>query len=202
MHLPCLVFSCKQLDLFLWLLQVNNVNDDPSTKSLKTLNKILQNTCSIDTLAYEGKLGHHYHVNNMSQILAQVNFCSVIVCKSSEIWLRNFAIQKFDQIFIFTLKILANSPGPVQQPESEKNLIWFFQIFVTQRDCSHDLIKLLTAWQQGGSCEWHVSFHSPCCHAQCWATPSHHHPAKLPMEGAIISVIREIISTININSQQ
>lgn len=85
MHLPRLVFSRKQLDLFLWLLRVNNIDDVPSTKSLKTLNKILQNTCGIDTLAYEGKLGHRYHVNNMGQILAQVNFCSVIVCKSSEI---------------------------------------------------------------------------------------------------------------------
>ena len=109
MHLPCSVFSRKQLNLFLWLLQVNNVDDVASTKSLKTLNKMLQNTCSINTLAYEGKLGHRYHVNNMVQILAQVNFCLVIVCKSSEIWLKNLAIQKFNQIFIFTLKIPANS---------------------------------------------------------------------------------------------
>jgi hypothetical protein len=72
MHLPRSVFSRKQLDLFLWLLRINNVNDVPSTKSLKTLNKILQNLCGIDTLAYEGKLGHRYHVNNIAQILAQV----------------------------------------------------------------------------------------------------------------------------------
>ena len=72
MHLPCFVFSCKQLDLFLWLLWVNNVDNVPSTKSLNLLNKILQNSCGIDKLVYEGKLGHHYHVNSMAQILAQV----------------------------------------------------------------------------------------------------------------------------------
>ncbi|KAF8966226.1 hypothetical protein BDZ97DRAFT_1657897 [Flammula alnicola] len=71
MHLPRSVFSRKQLDLFLWLLRINDVDDVPSTKSLKTLNKILQNSCGVDTLAYDGKLGHRYHVNNMAQILAQ-----------------------------------------------------------------------------------------------------------------------------------
>jgi len=85
MHLPRSVFSRKQLDLFLWLLRVNNVDDVPSTKSLKTLNKILQNTCGIDTLAYEGNLGHRYHVNNMGQILAQVRFCLIITHISSEL---------------------------------------------------------------------------------------------------------------------
>ena len=40
---------------------------------------------------------------------------------------------------------LSHMLGPVQQPESEQNLIRFSQNFVTQRDCFHDLIKLLTA---------------------------------------------------------
>jgi hypothetical protein len=72
MHLPRSVFSRKQLDLFLWLLRVNNVDQVPSTKSMQTLNKMLQNMCGIETKSYNGKLGHKYNVNSMEQILAQV----------------------------------------------------------------------------------------------------------------------------------
>lgn len=72
MHLPRSLFSRRQLDLFLWLLRVNGVHDVPSTSSLKTLNDVLQNMCGIDTIKYEGKQGHSYHVNSLAQILAQV----------------------------------------------------------------------------------------------------------------------------------
>lgn len=72
MHLPRSSFSRKQLDLFLWLLRVNRVNDVPSTKSSKTMQTSIQNLCGIRTLDYDGKLGHRYHVNSLAQILAQV----------------------------------------------------------------------------------------------------------------------------------
>ncbi|KAF8180363.1 hypothetical protein BJ912DRAFT_929302 [Pholiota molesta] len=71
MHLPRSVFSRQQLDLFLWLLRVNKVDSVPSVKSMNTLNKIMQGVCGIDTVAYNGRLGHRYHVNNLGQILAQ-----------------------------------------------------------------------------------------------------------------------------------
>jgi hypothetical protein len=73
MHLPRSVFSHKQLDLFLWILRVNRVDDVPSLRTMKDLNKSLQRLCGIDTLEYSGVLGHRYHVNSLSQILAQVN---------------------------------------------------------------------------------------------------------------------------------
>lgn len=74
MHLPRSVFSRKQLDLFLWLLQVNQVNDVPgTTKSMKTLNNVLQNMCGIATHEYQGKMGHPYFVNSLAHILAQVS---------------------------------------------------------------------------------------------------------------------------------
>jgi hypothetical protein len=72
MHLPRSVFSQKQLDLFLWVLRANKVDDVPSIKTMKDLNKELQGMCGIETIGYDGKLGHRYYVNNMSQILAQV----------------------------------------------------------------------------------------------------------------------------------
>jgi len=72
MHLPRSVFSQKQLDLFLWLLQVNEVDYVPGLDTMKALNKSIQNLCGIETVGYEGILGHRYFVNNISQILAQV----------------------------------------------------------------------------------------------------------------------------------
>ncbi|PIL28321.1 hypothetical protein GSI_09610 [Ganoderma sinense ZZ0214-1] len=71
MHLPRSVFSQRQLDLFLWLLRVNGVEDVPSVRSMLGLNAALQRACGVDTIPYKGALGHNYHVNALDQILAQ-----------------------------------------------------------------------------------------------------------------------------------
>ncbi|RDB27987.1 hypothetical protein Hypma_002121 [Hypsizygus marmoreus] len=61
----------KILDLFLWLLKVNNVDDVPSVKTLQSVNASLQKMCGIDSIPYDGALGHRYYVNNLAQIIAQ-----------------------------------------------------------------------------------------------------------------------------------
>ncbi|CAK5266203.1 unnamed protein product [Mycena citricolor] len=71
MHLPRSVFSQRQLDLFLWLLKVNNIPYVPSIKQMQRLNLGLQKLCGIETIAYDGALGHKYFVNNIAQIIAQ-----------------------------------------------------------------------------------------------------------------------------------
>ncbi|OSX62970.1 hypothetical protein POSPLADRAFT_1141193 [Postia placenta MAD-698-R-SB12] len=71
MHLPRSVFSHWQLDLFLWLLKVNDINDVPSVHSMHSMNAALQHMCGIDSTQYKGALGHNYTVNNLSQIIAQ-----------------------------------------------------------------------------------------------------------------------------------
>ncbi|KAF9487548.1 hypothetical protein BDN71DRAFT_1404584, partial [Pleurotus eryngii] len=71
MHLPRSVFSHRQLDLFLWLLKVNQVDDVLSVKTMQSMNAMLQKLCGIDTIPYKGALGHKYYVNNLSQIIAQ-----------------------------------------------------------------------------------------------------------------------------------
>ncbi|CAK5277165.1 unnamed protein product [Mycena citricolor] len=71
MHLPRSVFSQRQLDLFLWLLKVNNIPYVPSIKQMQRLNLGLQKLCGIETIAYNGALGHKYFVNNIAQIIAQ-----------------------------------------------------------------------------------------------------------------------------------
>src|SRR5882672_426411 len=69
MHLPCSIFSQRQLGIF---LKVNDVDDVPSVKSMQTLNAMLQKMCRVDSIKYKGALGHLYHVNSLSQIIAQV----------------------------------------------------------------------------------------------------------------------------------
>ncbi|KAI0670253.1 hypothetical protein C8Q78DRAFT_975449 [Trametes maxima] len=71
MHLPRSVFSQRQLDLFLWLLKVNDVEDVPSVRSMLRLNSAIQRACGIDSIAYKGVLGHTYYVNALDQIIAQ-----------------------------------------------------------------------------------------------------------------------------------
>ncbi|KAK0471280.1 hypothetical protein IW261DRAFT_1671032 [Armillaria novae-zelandiae] len=71
MHLPRSAFSQHQLDLFLWLLEVNKVNDLPSVTSMKKLNEALQKLCGIESMRYEGALGHKYYLNSLSQMIAQ-----------------------------------------------------------------------------------------------------------------------------------
>jgi hypothetical protein len=82
MHLPHSVFSQKQLDLFLWLLKVNNVDDVPSIKQMQKINLALQKVCGIETISYNGALGHKYFVNNLAQIIAQVGpmcWCATVL---------------------------------------------------------------------------------------------------------------------------
>ncbi|KAJ7147561.1 hypothetical protein C8R43DRAFT_889965, partial [Mycena crocata] len=71
MHLPRSVFSHRQLDLFLWLLKINNVDDVPSVKQMQKINLALQKVCGIDSIPYNGALGHKYFVNSLAQIIAQ-----------------------------------------------------------------------------------------------------------------------------------
>jgi hypothetical protein len=60
MYLPRSVLSQRQLEFFLWLLKVNNVDNVPSVKSMQELNAMLQKLCGIDCIAYDGALGHKY----------------------------------------------------------------------------------------------------------------------------------------------
>ncbi|KAL0066643.1 hypothetical protein AAF712_006245 [Marasmius tenuissimus] len=71
MHLPRSVFSQHQLDLFLWLLKVNRVDDVPSVYQMKSINQKLQEWVGIETIQNTSPFGNVYHVNNFSQIVAQ-----------------------------------------------------------------------------------------------------------------------------------
>jgi hypothetical protein len=80
MHLPRSVFSHRQLDLLRWLLEVNGIDDVPSTTSMQNLNVILQKLHGIRTIPYDGAMGHRYYVNSLADIIAQVScFVSILV---------------------------------------------------------------------------------------------------------------------------
>jgi hypothetical protein len=72
MHLPRSVFSVRQLELFVWLLKINGVQDVTSVKSMKDLDSHLQKLYGIQTFKYKGALGHTYHVNSLADIISQV----------------------------------------------------------------------------------------------------------------------------------
>ncbi|KAJ4464148.1 hypothetical protein C8R41DRAFT_739929, partial [Lentinula lateritia] len=71
MHLPRSVFSVRQLDLFLWLLRVNGVQDATSVKTMKDLDAKLQTLYGIQTFKYKGAFGHLYYVNSLADIISQ-----------------------------------------------------------------------------------------------------------------------------------
>lgn len=72
MHLPRSVFSERQLDILLWLLQANGIEEVPSVQSMKNNNQKLQEKSGIQTIEYNGALGHKYYVNSLSDIITQV----------------------------------------------------------------------------------------------------------------------------------
>jgi hypothetical protein len=74
MHLPRSVFSERQLDLLLWLLRINGIADVPSPNSIKNVQTILHTMCGVESLPYDGALGHKFYVNSLAQIIAQVRF--------------------------------------------------------------------------------------------------------------------------------
>lgn len=79
MNLPRSVFSEKQLDLLMWLMQVNGVQNVPSVKMMKSYQAGLQKMCGVETIKYDGALGHTYYVNDLGAIIAQVGFSSLTI---------------------------------------------------------------------------------------------------------------------------
>ncbi|KAG1847729.1 hypothetical protein F4604DRAFT_1883990 [Suillus subluteus] len=61
----------RQIDILLWLLQVNNVDNVPSVRSIKLIKDTIQRLCGICSIPYDGALGHRYYVNSLSDIIWQ-----------------------------------------------------------------------------------------------------------------------------------
>ena len=77
-HLPRSLFSDAQVETILWACTALGVDQLPSIRTLKTIDKKLQSLCGIDTIRHEGRMGHLFYINSLSQIIAQVRIsCSI-----------------------------------------------------------------------------------------------------------------------------
>jgi hypothetical protein len=72
MHLPRSIFSERQMDILLWLLRVNNVDNVPSVRFIKLIKDTIHRLCGIRSIPYDGALGHRFYVNSLSDIIRQV----------------------------------------------------------------------------------------------------------------------------------
>ncbi|KAF9542830.1 hypothetical protein CPC08DRAFT_770349 [Agrocybe pediades] len=70
LHLPRSVFSRKLLDLLLWLLRVNKVDDVPSVSRMTTLSKVLHRGVGVQTREYNWKIGSKYYVKRCGSNLS------------------------------------------------------------------------------------------------------------------------------------
>ncbi|KAL4242306.1 hypothetical protein ABKN59_012009 [Abortiporus biennis] len=70
-HLPRSIFSDKQMEVILWSMAILGVDDVPSVSVMKEIDATLQVLCGVDTIRYEGKLGHVYYANDLASIIAQ-----------------------------------------------------------------------------------------------------------------------------------
>ncbi|KAG1773421.1 hypothetical protein EDD22DRAFT_998993 [Suillus occidentalis] len=71
MHLPRSIFSERQMDILLWLLRVNNVDNVPSVRSIELIKDTIHRLCGIRSIPYDGALGHRFYVNSLSDIIRQ-----------------------------------------------------------------------------------------------------------------------------------
>lgn len=71
-HLPRSIFSDSQMESIEWCMTEMGCEDIPSVSVLKAIDQILQNHCGIETLRYEGPLGHTYYANALDGLIAQV----------------------------------------------------------------------------------------------------------------------------------
>lgn len=76
-HIPRFPFSDRQTHLIVTLLRKLGFQNVPSASTLKDLDSALQKAFGIQTIRYEGALGHIYYVNDIRAIIAQVRIASL-----------------------------------------------------------------------------------------------------------------------------
>ncbi|KAI1783686.1 hypothetical protein LXA43DRAFT_977008 [Ganoderma leucocontextum] len=70
-HLPRSLFSDKQMEIILWALDMLGLENRPSLFVLKMIDRMLQDQYGIDSIRFQGPLGHVYYLNDLAAILAQ-----------------------------------------------------------------------------------------------------------------------------------
>ncbi|KAK0501923.1 hypothetical protein EDD18DRAFT_1346490 [Armillaria luteobubalina] len=168
MHLPRLVFSHEQLDLYLWLLEANKVDNVPSVKSMQALNECLQKMCSINTMCKKGALSHLYYLNSLLQIIAQ-EMANPQVCphlhfypedsgkRLAEVWQGSWWLHELPNELLTPMLHINNSDYYIHKPAMlhDHSLCVPFQWFVRGGKYYGHCWKL-QAMSREGSVVWHV----------------------------------------------
>lgn len=71
-HLPRSLISDSQMEIILWSVAMLGIANRPSVAMLKTVDEILQARCGIESIRYQGPLGHVYYANDLGSLMAQV----------------------------------------------------------------------------------------------------------------------------------
>ncbi|KAI0073921.1 hypothetical protein K474DRAFT_1677553 [Panus rudis PR-1116 ss-1] len=70
-HIPRCAFSERQNIVINWAMRALGLNDIPSEASMQKIDKALQRLCGVDSIRFEGALGHIYYTNDLAALIAQ-----------------------------------------------------------------------------------------------------------------------------------
>ncbi|TFK46156.1 hypothetical protein OE88DRAFT_1638675 [Heliocybe sulcata] len=70
-HLPRCAFSERQNAAIEWAMRVLGLHYVPSQRTMKDVERALQQLCGVDSIRYSGALGHVYYANDFARLIAQ-----------------------------------------------------------------------------------------------------------------------------------
>ncbi|KZT24421.1 hypothetical protein NEOLEDRAFT_1156913 [Neolentinus lepideus HHB14362 ss-1] len=70
-HLPHCAFSERQNTAIHWAMRILGLHYIPSQRTMKDVERALQQLCGVDSIQYSGALGHVYYVNDFAWLVAQ-----------------------------------------------------------------------------------------------------------------------------------
>ncbi|KAF9062661.1 hypothetical protein BDP27DRAFT_1427641 [Rhodocollybia butyracea] len=80
-HVPQCAFSRKQNTAIHWAMLALGLENLPSDRTMDDIDKEMQRMCGIQSIQYEGKLGHVYYGNDFPAIIAQKTLESILLRK-------------------------------------------------------------------------------------------------------------------------
>ena len=108
-NLPRSTFSDKQNNIISWGLKILGVRQVPSDLHMKHIANKMQLLYGVDSIWYQGALGHIYYLNDISQIIAQVCMKRFTVCFNLNALCRKWPIQKCGLCYNFTQRMQENT---------------------------------------------------------------------------------------------
>ncbi|KAL1714360.1 hypothetical protein EV715DRAFT_177051, partial [Schizophyllum commune] len=70
-HIPRCAFSAKQNQVIHWAMSVLGVNDVPTDRSMKDIEKLLQSICGVESIRFVSAFSNIYYTNDIAALIAQ-----------------------------------------------------------------------------------------------------------------------------------